>query len=850
MKRIFTKFRFIFALLIFGLAIWILHKEFSQYHIKDVFTALSEIGSQKLAAALILTLLNYLLLGGYEILGFRYINRPVKYKKIILTSFITYALTNNIGFSPIFGTTSRYHLYSSMELPLVDLANLVIFSSLTFFLGLLCVAGITFIVEPMNIPKVLHLPFTSSYSLGIIFLAIIGIYLIWSLSRKGSFKIKNWSFEPPPFTIAIPQIILSSLDWILAGAVLYILLPNSFIITYPVFLASFLFAQTIGFISQSPGGLGVFEATLVTLAPASVSSPHLLASLLSFRIIYYLFPLIVATILLGLREIFRGQRKVKEISSSIASWIPTLVPQVLALNSFIGGGILLFSGVLPSATPRLAWLKDLIPLPVIEASHFLGSLTGMLLLLLARGLQRRLDAAYFLTCLLLSSGIVFSLLKGFDYEEAIILSVMLIALIPSRRYFYRKASLTGESFTPVWAIAIIVIVVSSIWIGFFSYQHVEYSNDLWWRFTVAEDAPRFLRATVGVIATALFFAIARLLRPTAIHHVLPESYEIDKARKIIEKSKITTSNLALLGDKSFLFSASQNSFIMYAIRGRSWISLGDPVGNGDEHSELIWQFRELCDRHDAWTIFWQVGKDDLDRYLDLGLVLLKTGEEARVRLNDFSLKGNSKKDLRYTFQHLEKEGLTFEIISKEQVGTILPQLKLISNNWLDHKNTMEKGFSLGFFKEDYLCEFPCALVKRDRNILAFANVWLGAEKEELSVDLMRYISEAPHNIMDFLFTHLMLWGSQNGYRWFNLGMAPLSGLENRSLAPFWNRVGALIFGYGEYFYNFQGLRKFKDKFDPIWESKFLASPGGLALPTILADIAAFNSRGVKGIFLK
>ncbi len=850
MKRIFGKLRSLFALLIFGLAIWILHKEFSQYHFKDVLAALSEINSKKLIAAVILTLLNYLLLGGYEILGFRYINRPVRYKKIILTSFITYALTNNVGFSPIFGTTSRYHLYSSMELPLVDLANLVIFSSLTFFLGLLCVAGITFVIEPMVIPKILHLPLASSYLLGIIFLSVIAAYLIWSLSGKGGFKIKSWSFEPPPFNIAVPQIILSSLDWILAGAVLYILLPNSFTITYPVFLASFLFAQTVGFISQAPGGLGVFEATLIALAPASVSSPHLLASLLSFRIIYYLFPLILATLLLALREIFRGERKVKEISASIAGWIPTLVPQVLALNSFIAGGILLFSGVLPSDLPRLEWLQDLLPLPVIEASHFLGSLTGMLLLLLARGLQRRLDAAYFLTCLLLTSGVVFSLLKGFDYEEAIILSVMLVALIPSRRYFYRKASLTGESFTPVWTIAIIVVVVSSIWIGFFSYQHVEYSNDLWWRFTLTEDAPRFLRATVGVIAATLFFAIARLLRPAVIHHVLPEPHEIDKARKVIEKSKTTTANLALLGDKSFLFSENENSFIMYAVRGRSWIALGDPVGSGEEHSELIWQFRELCDRHDAWTVFWQVGKEDLDRYLDLGLVLLKTGEEARVPLSDFSLKGNSRKDLRYTFQHLEKEGLSFEIIPKEQVNVLLPQLKLISDNWLIHKNTREKGFSLGFFKEDYLREFPCAIVKKDGNILAFANLWQGAEKEELSVDLMRYTAEAPPNIMDFLFIHLMLWGAQNGYQWFNLGMAPLAGLENRSFAPFWNRVGALIFGYGEYFYNFQGLRKFKDKFDPIWESKFLASPGGLALPTILTDIAAFNSRGVKGIFSK
>ena len=136
------------------------------------------------------------------------------------------------------------------------------------------------------------------------------------------------------------------------------------------------------------------------------------------------------------------------------------------------------------------------------------------------------------------------------------------------------------------------------------------------------------------------------------------------------------------------------------------------------------------------------------------------------------------------------------------------------------------------------------------DIVAFANVWLGAEKEEISLDLMRQPPDAPRGIIDFLFLQLMLWGSQEGYLWFNLGMAPLAGLETGAFAPFWNRIGRFIFDYGEYFYNFQGLRNFKDKFDPVWEPKYLVSPGGLAFPKILANIASLNSGGFKGIFSK
>jgi phosphatidylglycerol lysyltransferase len=141
-------------------------------------------------------------------------------------------------------------------------------------------------------------------------------------------------------------------------------------------------------------------------------------------------------------------------------------------------------------------------------------------------------------------------------------------------------------------------------------------------------------------------------------------------------------------------------------------------------------------------------------------------------------------------------------------------------------------------------------VRREGKLLAFANLWLGGGKEELSVDLMRHLPDAPHGVMDYLFLHVMLWGAQQGYQWFNLGMAPLSGLEDRALAPLWNRLGALVFHHGEHFYNFQGLRQYKAKFDPQWEPKYLAFPGGLTLPRILTNIAALISGGLKGVLTK
>jgi phosphatidylglycerol lysyltransferase len=359
-----------------------------------------------------------------------------------------------------------------------------------------------------------------------------------------------------------------------------------------------------------------------------------------------------------------------------------------------------------------------------------------------------------------------------------------------------------------------------------------------------------LRATVGATAAALAFALARLLRPTSPAPALPVIADVEKARTIVEQSRLTYANLALLGDKTFLYSDNGTAFIMYGIEGWSWVALGDPVGPEGELPDLIWRYRELCDRHDGWTVFYEVRADHLHFYVDLGLTLLKLGEEARVSLATFSLEGGARRGLRRYHSRLEQAGCSFAVLPREEVLPLLPELKAISDAWLAEKHTREKGFSVGFFDEGYLQRFPIGIVRREGKLMAFANILLGADKHELSPDLMRHLPEAPHGVMEYLFTQLVLWGKREGYRWFNLGMAPLAGLEARPLAPRWNHLAGLVFRHGEHFYNFQGLRQFKEKFDPEWEPRYLASSSGLALTRILANVAVLTSRGLKGAIAK
>jgi Uncharacterized conserved protein len=848
LKRIAPFLKPLLILALFVISLRVLHDTLAHYRYRDVMGYVSALPGRQLFLASALTLLGYLMMTGYDTLAFRYIRHPLPYFKIALASFIGYAINNTVGFSGVVGVGLRYRLYNAWRLTAVEITKVIAFCTVTFWLGFVLLGGVFFLASPPDVPPSIHLPFGSIRLLGFVLLLPAVAYMLWIGIRREPIRIKQWEFELPSLGLFSAQVATSCLDWIMAAGVMYILLPSPLAVTFLHFVGIFLLAQVAGVASNVPGGLGIFEAIiLVFLAPFS-SAPAILGALVAFRVVYYLLPLLVAILLLATHEIVEKREGVVKAWRIFGRWAPGIAPQLLAFTTFVGGAVLLFSGSTPALPGRLGILRRLVPLPVVEISHFFGSITGAALLLLARGLQRRLDAAYHITVVVLGAGILFQLFKGGDFEEAIILAVMLFALIASRSHFYRKASLFNEGFGPGWILAILLVLISSSWLGFFSYKHVEYSGDLWWHFSFRADAdaPRFLRASVGVVGVLLLFSIQRLLRPAAHEPDPPTVEEVDRAGTILMHEKNSQANIALLGDKPLLFSPSGNTFLMYGVEGRSWIAMGDPIGVDDEKQELIWQFRAMCDVHAGWPVFYEVQRQNLHFYLDLGLTLLKIGEEARVSLKGFSLDGGKKKWMRYVLRRVEAEGCSFEIIESDQV---IDELRVISDSWLAEKQTREKGFSLGFFSEQYLRRCAVAVVRRDNQIVAFANLWNGAG-DELSVDLMRHLPDAPAGVMDYMFLSLFLWGQEQGYRWFNLGMAPLSGLENRTLGTLWSRVGALTYRFGENFYNFQGLRQYKEKFDPEWEPMYLASPGGLALPRILTNLAALISGGLRGVISK
>ena len=303
LKKLRLNFSSLFGLLLLVLSLWAIASQLHQYNYRDILNSLAAIPKSRLSWAIWLTVLSYLVMIGYDILGFSYINRSLSWNKIALTNFISSAFSNTIGLALLTGSAIRYRFYSNWGVSAVAIAQVIAFANFTFWLGMFAVAGLIFVINPLTIPTQLHLPFATVRPIGVIFLLLIAIYLLGSILIKQPLTIRDQVFRFPSLPISLAQIAISSLDWILAAAVFYPLLPSNTPLSYLDFLGIYLLGMFAGVVSNIPGGLGVFETVMLLFLSDKISAAAVLGSLLAYRGIYYFLPLLLAACLLGIYEI-------------------------------------------------------------------------------------------------------------------------------------------------------------------------------------------------------------------------------------------------------------------------------------------------------------------------------------------------------------------------------------------------------------------------------------------------------------------------------------------------------------------------------------------------------------------
>jgi len=525
--------------------------------------------------------------------------------------------------------------------------------------------------------------------------------------------------------------------------------------------------------------------------------------------------------------------------------LASLSPHLVALMVFLSGAMVLATLVQPQIAERMAMVSGVLPLGLIELSHFLAAVLATLMLFLAYGLARRRALARQAAMALCFALAGLALLNGFAWEESAVLLTVGGLLWVTKAAYYRRPGPGSARLGGWWTLAALAMLGLAAWIGFAVYEEVPYSHALWLTFLPDADAARFLRA---LIAVGLATCVVLLLRVrAAMTPVASAPEEMQGAERFLQDQPVIEPEawLALTGDKRFFYSDSRRSMIMYAVSGRCWIAMGAPIGAPDERREMIWKFREAADRADAWPAFYSIGPDLLPDLLDAGFLLQKIGEAALVPLETFNLEGGRRYRLRQTRVRGRRENLVFSVEQLSPGSELERELREVSDAWMRGRAGAEKSFSLGRFDPHYLSRFPIAVLRRDGRILAFANLWPGTEA--IGPDLMRSRPDAPRSSMEVLLLEAIIWAAGQGYRVFDLGRAPLSGLEDRPFAPWMSRVGAFIYRHAEPIYGFGGLRAFKQKFDPCWSPRYLAAPGAIRVSAALFRATRLTSGGIIGL---
>jgi phosphatidylglycerol lysyltransferase len=499
----------IVVLALCGLA---LQRLLAEMHLADVRAAIAALPTFAILASTAFTAASFATLVGYDWSALRYVGQELPLRVMALASFCGYAIGNTVGLALLTGGSVRFRIYTAAGMSSEDVGRVALFCVVAFGFGVSAVSGLGVLLRPNLLSSTLNVPVAALQITSLMLVAGVAGFLMLCALRR-TLRWRHVSLPLPRPTLVAGQLAISAVDLCLAAAALYVLLPDKAGLSFFGFLPLFCVAIVAGIMSHVPGGLGVFEAVIIFALGDKTAQGALVGALVIYRLIYYILPLLLAGSLLGLNELRQTLPATRAAFQRVLDLTGAIVPTAASVLVVVSGIILLASVATPMAATRTSLIASIFPLWIVEASQLLGSLVASGLLLLAPALQQRSNAAYSLSLVYLFLGIVFSLIKGLDYEEAILLTVIGVLLLPYGHEFYDRTPLRDQSFTPGWVAAIVGILGAAFWLMLFAYKHIDYHNGLWFQFEFQGDASRSLRGFFTAVLAVFGFALLRLLRP-------------------------------------------------------------------------------------------------------------------------------------------------------------------------------------------------------------------------------------------------------------------------------------------------------------------------------------------------
>jgi len=828
-EKLFLFLKIVFPMILLVLAGYEIKKFTGNINVQLLRHEMSQLHFTKMLLIFLITFTAIFPMFFYDVFLAKILGFKVPLKELVKKSFITNTFSNLIGFGGLVGATLRTYFYHEAEPNKKILVKKIASVSLFYLTGISFLSWIVlvgYLRSPLFQDK--RWLFWAVAAVSLYLPIFITIYLI---QRK---KAAESMIE---FGMALKLIIVSLFEWIAIFLAIWLL---CMILKIPIDITGLLpvliVASCAGIISMIPGGLGSFDLVFIWGTHIlGVPKEQIVVLLLFYRFGYFILPFLVGVVLF-IKDFWN---KWNQSWNNVPNAILVRTSHILlTFLVFLSGLVLLLSAAVPGIIGRLKIAQEFLYFPIMNISHQLSVATGFILLGLSRGIQYKEKRAYHLTMVVLIFASIFTFLKGFDYEEALYILIVVLLLRASKKRFYRERFVLSWGKTIFDIGMFVVITMMFVLIGALNLPSSEMKvTPKLSPYLIKDYRDLFKSALIGLFIATVIFFIGYLFRRNKRWELKTSIEQEEKIMDHLEHYNGTVlTHLIFLHDKYIYWNQKDTVMFAYQVYADKLVVLGDPIGDRDDLPLAIEEFRETADLHGYTPVFYEVSEKMLRFLHENGYDFFKLGEEAYVDLDSFSFSGKKMKGARAVKNKFERENYQFKIASPPFHADFMKELKEISDEWLQGRT--EKGFSLGFFDEDYLNKAEIAVVRVNRvEILGFVSLMpVYDKKQTISLDLMRFGKDSPNGTMDFVFLSLFEWAKEQGYKTFNIGMAPLSNVGQSKFSFLSEKVASQIFLHGQFLYSFQGLRKFKDKYADMWLPKYLAYRKKTSLPITMGQI--------------
>jgi len=831
-KLLYNKFlwQLIFSLFLLGMAIFFIrHENLELSQIKD---QLSGSNPWYVSLGIMLTCIYIIFQAKMYVHSFKsmgiIIPLKVAIRMFLKRNFISV-------FLPAGGFSSLVFFTGEVESKGASKSQIHLASTFFAFLSILSVVVISF---PVFGYALLRYSLHNAELYGFVFMLVMIIcffVVLYSISQKGIAYI--WiSKVRPSLTLTLDEMIGQSISrrqlWItlwfsigieILGVVhLYIaMLALGFEPSWPAAFIGYIIMVLILIASPFLRGLGAIEVSL-TYILGQFGFPIIAAASITllYRFFEFWLPLIA-----GIGSFISRRNNI---------FLRMLAPLII----FILGFVNILSSITPALPDRLKLVYEFLPKTLVANSNELVLVAGLLLLMLSVFLLQGSIRAWYIAIFLTVISAVGHLFKGADYEEAILALIAAVSLLYTRGHYALKPHrrLTRISyFVLIYSVGAVLLYGI---VGFYFMDKHHFGIDfhlttsikiIFKMFFLFDDSglqphtafgQNFIYSIYFFSGSVITFIFFSLLKP-----YFSKPFNSEEDFKLAKEIQQLYGNSPLdffktYPDKFVYLSDDRDGFISFKMTRHFAFVLENPVCKDNEALiKMVQSFDKFCTENGFVGIYYRIPQQSLNLYLDLGKKSFPIGEEAIVDLTTFTMDGGKMKTTRSAINRLTSEGFDIKVYQPPIKEGLLQKLEMVSNNWLIEMNEKEIAFTQGVFDRTILKGQTIITVEdKEEKVFAFLNLIPDFAPGEATYDLIRKVDDAPNGVLDLLMAKTLLYLKDQGYKSANLGLAPLSGIEGTNLAE---KTIHYAYENMKAFGHFKGLRKYKEKFFPTWEKKYL-----------------------------